>query len=122
MRNLDKKIIIGAVVVAVLVLLGVFYYVGANSAPIYSSPNSPVMYFYQDDCPHCIAMHPIMLDLGAQGYRVKLMDAQTNPAYWSQYNIVGTPTWVAANGDRLIGEQSEAALQAWLNAHGAKIA
>lgn len=119
---MDKKIIVGVVALVIVIGLGALYYVGDNSQPIYSNPNSPVMYFYQDDCPHCIAMHPIMLDLGAQGYRVKLMDAQTNPAYWSEYNIAGTPTWVAANGDRLIGEQPEVTLQAWFDAHGAKIA
>lgn len=120
---MDQKIWIGVGAVAI-VLLAALYWVGSTSANSwnFASSASPVMYFYQDDCVHCEAMKPIMQDLGNQGYRVKLMDAQTNTSLWTTYSIVGTPTWIAANGDRISGEQDEATLQAWLDAHGAKIA
>ncbi len=118
-----QKIWVGAAILA-LIIVGVLYYVGSSTANSWNfgDDKSPVMYFYQDDCPHCIAMKPALEDLGNKGYRVKLMDAQTNPDYWATYNITGTPTWVAANGDRLESEQSETTLQAWFDAHGAKIA
>jgi thioredoxin-like negative regulator of GroEL len=121
---LDQKIWI-VVGIVVIVALGALYWAGstsANSSWNFGDNNSPVMYFYQDDCSHCQAMEPIMQDLGTQGYRVKLMDAETNTSLWTTYSIQGTPTWVAANGDRLVGVQDEATLEAWLDSHGAKIA
>ena len=118
---MDNKVWIGLGVL-VLVVLGVFYYFGASAQASYVSAKSPVIYVYQDDCVHCQAMHPIMVDLGSQGYRVNALDAQTNTSIWTIYNVSGTPTWIAANGDRLVGEQSEADLKAWLDSHGAKIA
>ncbi len=108
-------------IIAALVLSAAFL-AGCLSVPKpYEDNASPVMFFYSDVCPHCAAMKPILTKLSDQGYRVKPMDVQANKDYWNTYSIDGTPTWIAANGDRLVGEQSEYGLQTWLEAHGAKI-
>ena len=107
---------------AIIVLVLAFAFASSNTKPAYADDRSPVMYFYQDTCSHCIAMKPIMTDLAAEGYRVKMMNAGKDASLWRTYNIEGTPTWVAANGDRIVGEQSKDALRLWYDAHGAKIA
>ena len=117
---MDGKMIFGGILAVVLV--GALVYALWPHPWVFADDQSPVMYFYQDSCIHCKAMKPILDELGQQGYRVKLMNAEKNPQYWTQYNVTGTPMWVAQNGDRLEGEQSKADLQAWFDAHGAKIA
>jgi len=116
---LSKLHIIGAVVIFVALLFAIASL--ANGQPAYGDDASPVMYFYQPACVHCQAMVPILNELAAQGYRVKLMNAAANPGFWTKYNLEGTPTWLAANGDRLSGEQNKIVLESWLAAHGAKI-
>ncbi|MFA6049335.1 MAG: thioredoxin family protein [Candidatus Micrarchaeia archaeon] len=95
---------------------------GCLSAPKpYEDAASPVMYFYSDSCSHCLAMRPVLTKLSDRGFRIKPMDVKANPAYWDTYAIEGTPTWIAANGDRISGQQSEYVMETWLEAHGAKI-
>lgn len=108
-----------------VVVIGVGLFLLANSARAstsFADDASPVMYFYQESCVHCQAMKPILNELAGEGYRVKIMDVGTHAEYWTQYNISGTPTWVAANGDRLVGEQGKDGLRAWLDKHNARIA
>ena len=115
-----NKLFLGIGAVIVLVVLFAFASAGAKIA--YADDASPVMYFYQDSCSHCIAMKPILNELAAEGYRVKMMDVARNTNLWQTYKIEGTPTWVAANGERIVGEQSKEALRQWFDSHGAKIA
>lgn len=114
-----NKLVIGAIA-AVVLLLGFAMLASANSKP-YEDNSSPVMYFYSDQCSHCIKMKPLLTNLAEKGFRVKPMDVLKNPSYWTSYSIKGTPTWIAADGTRLQGEQTEIGLEVWLEAHGAKI-
>lgn len=106
-----------------MVVVGILFVVASlsGSQPAYADDSSPVLYFYSAQCSHCRAMTPILVELAAQGYRVKVIDVIKNPGAWQQYNIDGTPAWIAANGDRLSGEQNKLVLENWLASHGAKI-
>jgi thiol-disulfide isomerase/thioredoxin len=83
--------------------------------------NAKVSYFYSDLCHFCQQQKPILDTLAGEGYRVKPMDVRVNPSLFTQYNISGTPTFVAENNDRLVGLQSEANLRIFLDAHGGKL-
>ncbi len=110
------------VIGAIIVVVAAFAFTSATAKPTYTDDRSPVMYFYQATCSHCIAMKPILTELAAEGYRVKFMDVGKDTSLWQKYNIEGTPTWIAANNDRIVGRQSKEALRAWFDSHGAKIA
>lgn len=111
------------ILVAVVALgAAIFLFTSGKPAKNYVDENSPVMYFYSDQCTHCQAQSPILEELHKEGYRVKLMDVLAHPEYWNQYQISGTPTFVAANGDRQVGFTEKEVLRAWLEAHGARIA
>jgi len=90
----------------------------ATSQPAYFDQNAKVMFFYSDSCPHCQREKSEVLEpLGAEGYKVKPMNVGENPAVGQQFNISGVPTFVAENGDRLVGYQTKDALKAWLDQH-----
>lgn len=135
----DKRWILGLiVVVAAIIGLGVWGFsknsnnsnAGAGpevagtsslgSQPYYDE-NANVMEFYQDTCSWCIKEQTVLKQLGDQGYRVKPMNIGANHPenkdFWQKYNISGTPSFVAANGDRLEGYQTEDALKAFLDKH-----
>ena len=83
----------------------------------YFDNNASVMEVYQPSCGWCITESPILKDLAKQGYRVKPMNAAADQTIWTKYNVQGTPTFIAANGDRLNGAQTEVQLKAFLDAH-----
>ena len=83
----------------------------------YFDNNASVMEVYQPSCGWCITESSILTDLAKQGYRVKPMNAAADPSIWTKYNVSGTPTFIAANGDRLDGAQTEDKLKAFLDAH-----
>ncbi len=119
---MDSKWIFGGILAVVLIgALAVAFFKGP---PAYASDASSVMYFYRDDCSFCIKQKPILEELSAEGYRVKLMDVGRNPTYWQQYGITGTPTFVNTKdqADRLEGLQPKDTLRVWLEKTGAKIA
>ncbi|OIO25543.1 hypothetical protein AUJ14_03940 [Candidatus Micrarchaeota archaeon CG1_02_55_22] len=80
------------------------------------------MYFYSEECSFCRQQKPVLESLAADGFSVKLMDVAAHPNYWTEYGIRGTPTFLAANGDRKEGLTPEAALRVFLESHGARIA
>ncbi len=90
---------------------------GAAETPAYFSGDAKVMYFYSDLCHWCQEEKTVLDVLGREGYRVKPMNVGEVPELWQQYNIEGTPTFVASNGDRLIGYQKEDILKGWLDKH-----
>ena len=94
---------------------------GGSDSKAYTDDNSPVMYFYSPQCKFCKEQEPILQELGKEGYRVKLMDVLAHPEYWAQFNVTGTPTFLAANGDKQVGLTQKAELRAWLEAHNARI-
>lgn len=124
-----------ALVVVTLALFGGLLYIGSKEAkkPKEPSPTgaaysaafadeAKVMYFYSDDCVFCREQKPILDELAEEGYRVKPMDMKADPSFWRQFNIRGTPTFVAENGDRLVGLQKKEDLREFLDVHGGKTA
>lgn len=83
----------------------------------YFDANAKVMEFYQPSCGWCIKESSILVDLAKQGYRVKPMNAAADQTLWQKYNVSGTPSFVASNGDKLEGYQTEDALKAFLDSH-----
>jgi thiol-disulfide isomerase/thioredoxin len=111
-------------VLAAVVIIGIAAYILTTSSPQsqnYADDASPVMYFYGESCEFCQQQKPILRELANEGYRVKMMNVEGNSEYWAQYEISGTPTFLAGNGDRQVGLTQKDALRAWLQAHGAKI-
>ena len=83
----------------------------------YFSESASVMYFYQDTCSWCIKEKEVLSKLGEEGYRVKPMNVGKNQAWWTEYNIKGTPAFIAQNGDRLEGYKEYEPLKQWLDQH-----
>jgi len=94
---------------------------GASSESIitpnepYFSNDAKVMYFYQPTCHYCIQQSPILKELATEGYRVKPMDAGTDQTLWQKYNVSGTPTFIGADGEKLVGLQTKETLKAILD-------
>lgn len=91
---------------------------GENTTDVkYFDENASVMYFYSDYCSWCLKEKEVLTKLGDEGYRVKSMNVGENQNYWKDYNISGTPTFIAKNGDRLEGYQDLDKLKPWLDQH-----
>ena len=114
---MSKFVLASLGILMILILAGC-----TTGPPKFVNDASPVMYFESPKCHFCLQQKPILLELADEGFRVKDMDVLANPSYWQQYNITGTPTFVAGNGDRLVGLQAKDKLKDWLQEHGAKIA
>jgi hypothetical protein len=91
----------------------------AQPVPAAIAP-SPVLFFYSDSCHYCQLQLPIVENLTAEGYLFNYMDVGAHPDYWTVYDIQGTPTFIAANGDRKVGLAQYNDLKQWLDEHGAK--
>lgn len=84
----------------------------------YFSEDAKVMYFYSDFCHWCQKeKDEVFPELGKQGYKVKPMNVGNDPSMGQKYNISGTPTFIAENGDRLVGFQTLDPLKTFLEAH-----
>jgi len=87
-------------------------------ASSYFSQDAKVMYFYSDLCHWCQKeKDEVFPEIGKLGYKVKPMNVGENPELGKQYNITGTPTFIAANGDPLVGFKTVDELKAWLDTH-----
>lgn len=127
----SKRWIFGLVVV--LLVIGAFTYIGFKDSgkketqtpevsgvatnEAYYSDTATVMEFYSDYCSWCIKEKEVLTKLGAEGYRVKPMNVGKDQSLWEKYNIKGTPAFIAANGDRLEGYNTEDKLRAFLDSH-----
>ena len=90
----------------------------ATDSKAYFSDDASVMFFYSDFCHWCEQeMTDVLPELGNEGYHLKPMDVATNPNLGTQYNVTGTPTFIAANGERLVGFQTKDVLKSWLDQH-----
>lgn len=115
------------IIFAVVVLAGWYFFMFNSSGQdgqeeLYFDSASPVMYFYSESCHWCQEQKPILQELADEGYRVNPMNVGAHPEYWSQYNIAGTPTFLAGNGDRLPGFTQKDELKQFFDDHNAKIA
>ena len=82
------------------------------------SSDAKVMFFYSDYCHWCQKEESeVLTPLGQQGYKVKPMNVGDQPELAKQYNITGTPTFIAANGDVLVGFKTIEDLKPWLDSH-----
>jgi len=116
-----KTIVLILAVVLIFGAAAYFLSAGGSTQKNYVDDNSLVMYFYSPQCEFCKRQDPILEELAKEGYRVKLMDVLAHPEYWAQYEVSGTPTFLAANGDRQVGLTQKTELRAWLESHGARI-
>ncbi|HLC38119.1 MAG TPA: thioredoxin family protein [Candidatus Norongarragalinales archaeon] len=116
-----KTLLLALVAVIAIGIAAYFLTTTPSQTQNYADDASPVMYFYSESCKFCQQQKPILRELAEEGYRVKMMNVDGNPEYWAQYEISGTPTFLAGNGDRQVGLTQKDALRAWLQAHGAKI-
>lgn len=90
---------------------------GAEAAANYFSQDAKIMYFYSDYCHWCQQEKTVLTELGNDGYKVKPMNVGETPELWEKYKIEGTPTFIAENGDRLVGYQEKAPLKSWFDSH-----
>ncbi len=91
---------------------------GEQNSSDYFSADAKVMYFYSDFCHWCQKeKDEVLSKLGPEGYQVKPMNVGEKPDLGQQYNISGTPTFIAANGERLVGFQTIDQLKPWLDQH-----
>jgi len=126
-----KNIIIPALII-VLIVVGIIYFgtKNRNSAPLstpsttntnnsstvsYFDENAKVMYFYSDSCSWCIKEKAVLEELAKEGYRVKPMNVGKNQGYWAQYDIQGTPTFVAPDGQKMVGYKEKDELKVFLD-------
>jgi protein-disulfide isomerase len=91
--------------------------VAGQSKASYFDENASVMFFYSDQCGWCQKEKTVLGELAKDGYRVKPMDVAANPDYWQQYQVTGTPTFIAKNGDKLNGYKEKDELKKWLDEH-----
>lgn len=90
----------------------------ATSAASYFSDTAKVSYFYSDFCHWCQKeKDEVLAPLGQEGYNVKPMNVGEKPELGQQFNVTGTPTFIADNGDRLVGFQAKDALKSFLDKH-----
>lgn len=84
----------------------------------YFAEDAKVMFFYSDYCHWCTKeKDEVLPGLGQEGYKFKPMNVGDKPELAKQYNVTGTPTFIAQNGDRLVGFQTKDALKSWLDQH-----
>jgi len=79
-------------------------------------PASYVLYFWRTGCEYCTQEEPIIHQLLSEGYQIISIDIanETMKQYATQYEITGTPTFVASNSERLIGYQTYDQLKEWI--------
>ncbi|AKM81980.1 TPA: thiol reductase thioredoxin [Candidatus Berkelbacteria bacterium] len=134
----NNRWILGLIVVIVTIAaLGIWGFKTNNNNPTAAGPqtvgsvdldnqpyyddNANVMEFYQDNCSWCIKEQAVLKELGDQGYRVKAMNVGSNhpenQGWWKEFNVSGTPSFIAKNGDRLEGFQTAEKLKSFLDSH-----
>ena len=123
----DKKWILGLVVLIILIGLAIWGFsankksntsqIAGQSTANYFSEDATVQYFYSDACHWCQEESKVLTKLSEEGYKVKSMNVGVNTNYWKDYNIQGTPTFIAQNGDRLEGYNEYDPLKSWLDQH-----
>ncbi|HLB95942.1 MAG TPA: thioredoxin fold domain-containing protein [Patescibacteria group bacterium] len=88
-----------------------------TGAPAYFAEDAKVSYFYSEYCHWCQKEKEVLAELAKEGYRVKPMNLGEKPDLAQGFNVTGTPTFIAENGERLVGYQTKEPLKAWLDKH-----
>jgi len=127
MFNCKKIIVLGSALIVILTLVGASCakktaetstnptVAGTSTDQSYFSEDAKVMFFYSDLCSWCKKEKEILKELVTEGYKVKPMDVAKDTGLWQQYNIEGTPTFIAPDGTRLVGYQDKEKLKAFLD-------
>ena len=118
---LKTKTLVLILAAAGVFFVAIFLLSSSPKAKTYADDASSVMYFFSPQCKYCKLQEPILEELAQEGFRVKLMDVLAHPEYWAQYNVTGTPTFIAANGDKQVGLTQKPQLRAWFESHNARI-
>ena len=91
---------------------------GTATSEEYFSNDAKVMYFYSDFCHWCQKeKSDVFPEIAKLGFKIKPMNVGNNPDLSRQYSISGTPTFIAQNGDKLVGYQDLNALKTFLEQH-----
>ena len=113
-----KNLILPSLIVLGIVGLIIFFGSTQKSTqPQTISPydeNAKVMFFYSESCGWCQKEKQVLDELAKDGYKVKPMDVKANPDIWTQYKISGTPTFIAPDGQRLVGYTEKEKLKEFL--------
>ena len=88
----------------------------ANSSQTATDLKIPA-FFYTDYCPHCAKMKPIVRELQEEGYQIEWVNVEENDRLAEKYQIIGVPTFIRPDGERLIGEQSKEELRRFLRGY-----
>lgn len=60
-----------------------------------NSDESVLVYFYSPQCPYCIAMTPLLMQVVEEKHiNIALVDVLENQDVWNTYNLIGTPTTI----------------------------
>jgi len=126
----DKRWILGLVIVVAAIAAMSFWGFKNNNVPAdkkvagqstekaeYFSEDASVMMFYSEKCSWCLKEKEELAKISKDGYRVKPMDVGSDPSLWEKYEIKGTPTFIAKNGDRSEGYKPADELKKWLDEH-----
>lgn len=89
--------------------------VASGKTEAYFDDGASVMFFYSDLCSWCNKEKEVLAELAKEGYKVKPMDVKANPDYWQKYDISGTPTFIAKNGEKKVGYLAKEELKKWLD-------
>lgn len=87
----------------------------SSTTASYFDDNATIMFFYSDLCGWCQKEEAVLSDLAKDGYKVKPMNVKDHPDYWNTYQISGTPTLIAKNGQKKTGYMEKDALKTWLD-------
>lgn len=90
---------------------------GQEESVDYFDQTASVMYFYSDNCGWCNKQKEVLSQLSKEGYKVRPMDLGQDSSLAEKYNISGTPTFIADNGEQLVGFREKEELKAWLDEH-----
>ncbi len=122
-----KKIIPFIIIMLLAIsFIGAIAYISITKeekAPIsgeYFDDNATVLYFFSENCTHCVEQKAILSELAKEGYRVKPVDVfePNSSQIVSDYSIEGTPTFASSKDrEKLVGLQKKEALRDWLDQH-----
>jgi S1-C subfamily serine protease len=76
---------------------------GAAAPSTVPAPDSVLLQFTSQRCPHCRSMQPIVEELSRQGVRVQAVDVEAQLDVAKQFSVPGVPAFVAVSGGRETG-------------------